>query len=712
MAVTSGFFNSLNGDRRYNAEQMSSLFDGIINDGVFINIGTAFKVSPEDGQNIVVGPGRAWFNSAWINNDSDLLIPLSDSEILLDRIDAVVIEVNHDEAVRNGTIQVITGVPSSGPLNPTLINSGKIHQYPLAYIFRSAGSKIVTQGDITNKVGTSECPYITGILQTLNADNLLAQWDGEFNAWFDEIKLILDDLDSDTVLNLASRILMLERNFEDLIRDGYIYDYLDDSSNDIIRDSIGSGSMIEGRSTINQSSESNGSTQSPVQIVESYKVGDVLVTARRDLDRSWLVCDGSSIYRSDYPLLADLFQFSPAGSWNLADAWTSQTTELRDITFGDGYYVAVGSTYAGSAFWESQVRRATSLIGPWGTWANAEYMIEQCFRSNNNRGGVEGVGFYNNYNLFYGTYKNSEEAEARLLTVSTLSSGSVSTDQQTLWSGQDASCTRYVYLNGDHIVLGGRKASSGTYACLAFCSDFVLGEWTRVLTLWTSPSLGYETMELCAEATCLIHDGNMYIAGGFRRDDDYNYIAMVAYTTSLTNGLWTYRDLWSGNADGRVTGLLYVNGIYIIAGHGGNLGETHGIVGWTDEFSSDIDKWYLTNIGVGENVFLYDLAYVDGYYVAVGKRGSGTATEAIIVYTTDPSKEWIVKVLWAGSNAVVSRIKYENGDWIAVGRVTDLSASSTNDKDKARYGWVDKNSISVPTITMSEPLRAYIKASE
>ena len=44
MSVTSGFFNSLNGDRRYNAEQMSSIFDGIINDGIFANIGTAFGV--------------------------------------------------------------------------------------------------------------------------------------------------------------------------------------------------------------------------------------------------------------------------------------------------------------------------------------------------------------------------------------------------------------------------------------------------------------------------------------------------------------------------------------------------------------------------------------------------------------------------------------------------------------------------------------------
>ena len=34
MAVTSGFFNSVNHDRLYDAEQLSSIFDGIIIDGV------------------------------------------------------------------------------------------------------------------------------------------------------------------------------------------------------------------------------------------------------------------------------------------------------------------------------------------------------------------------------------------------------------------------------------------------------------------------------------------------------------------------------------------------------------------------------------------------------------------------------------------------------------------------------------------------------
>lgn len=39
MAVTYGFFNSVNGDRKYNADQMSSYFDGLVTDGVYEKIG-------------------------------------------------------------------------------------------------------------------------------------------------------------------------------------------------------------------------------------------------------------------------------------------------------------------------------------------------------------------------------------------------------------------------------------------------------------------------------------------------------------------------------------------------------------------------------------------------------------------------------------------------------------------------------------------------
>lgn len=203
MSVTSGFFNSVNGDRRYNAEQMSSLFNGIINDGIFASIGSAFEVKAKSDNTITVGIGRAWFNSVWVDNDAILSIVADDAEILLDRYDAVVIEVNRSVAVRDGAIKFIKGAAASNPQKPTMISTNEVHQYPLAYIYRPAGSSEITQSNITNMIGTSSCPFITGILQVQNIDHIVAQWEAQWNEWFNEVK---EQLSEDVAANLQDQI--------------------------------------------------------------------------------------------------------------------------------------------------------------------------------------------------------------------------------------------------------------------------------------------------------------------------------------------------------------------------------------------------------------------------------------------------------------------------------------------------------------------------
>lgn len=184
MSVTSGFFNSLNGDRRYNAEQMSAVFDGIINDGIFANIGTAFFVKADTGNTVIVGIGRAWFNSTWLLNDALLPLTASISEILLDRIDCVVIEIHHGDDVRDGRIKIVKGTPSSSPKRPAMVRTADVNQYPLAYIYRKANSSSIIQADITNMIGTSSAPYITGILQVQNIDKIVAQWENQWSTFY------------------------------------------------------------------------------------------------------------------------------------------------------------------------------------------------------------------------------------------------------------------------------------------------------------------------------------------------------------------------------------------------------------------------------------------------------------------------------------------------------------------------------------------------
>lgn len=193
MSVSSGFFNSLNGDRKYNAAQMSAIFDGLIVDGVFASIGTAFAVKAAGGLTVNVGIGKAWFDHTWTVNDSILPMTAPEAEVLLDRIDAVVLEVNGTESVRENTIKFVKGNPSSAPSRPTLTNEGNVHQYPLCYIYRKYGTAIINQADITPMVGTESTPFVTGILQTISLDELLGKWQDELDRFTDARSQEVDD---------------------------------------------------------------------------------------------------------------------------------------------------------------------------------------------------------------------------------------------------------------------------------------------------------------------------------------------------------------------------------------------------------------------------------------------------------------------------------------------------------------------------------------
>ena len=219
MTVSSGFFNSINHDRLYDAEQVSSIFDGIIEDGVYESIGEAFMVSPyADGNDtVIVGTGRAWFDHTWTLNDAQFAITLDPPNTLLGRIDTIVIDIDHRDSVRKNSIIVVSGTPSDSPVAPSLLNEELHKQYPIADIKIEAGvSGVITASNITYRVGTDDCPLVTGPLEAMNISNYFQQMESEFdiwhedvkeewNTWYQDVKDVFDDL-TEGKINLSTSV--------------------------------------------------------------------------------------------------------------------------------------------------------------------------------------------------------------------------------------------------------------------------------------------------------------------------------------------------------------------------------------------------------------------------------------------------------------------------------------------------------------------------
>lgn len=186
MSFASGFFNSVDHDRLYDATDISRLFDGLIRDGIFASIGDCLVVKQSNQMNVTVGTGRAWFNHTWSYNDALYPVTIPPSEILMDRIDAIVLEINSVEAVRANSIKLIKGTPSSKPTKPALTNTKEVHQYPLAYVTVGKEVTSIRQADIENCVGTSACPFVTGILEVISIEQLIPQWKDILNRFVEE----------------------------------------------------------------------------------------------------------------------------------------------------------------------------------------------------------------------------------------------------------------------------------------------------------------------------------------------------------------------------------------------------------------------------------------------------------------------------------------------------------------------------------------------
>lgn len=188
MSVSSGFFNSVNGDRKYDAEELGAIFDGILKDGVYSTIGGAFAVSVSEGMFIQVDSGRAWFDHTWTLNDAPIILEVIEPPLYMSRYDAVVLEINKTETGRTNQIKIINGLASDTPVKPEMIKTDTIIQYPLAYILVEDNITEILPEKIEVTVGTDECPFCSGILQQVTIDELLAAWQQEFDTCLDSWK--------------------------------------------------------------------------------------------------------------------------------------------------------------------------------------------------------------------------------------------------------------------------------------------------------------------------------------------------------------------------------------------------------------------------------------------------------------------------------------------------------------------------------------------
>ena len=191
MAVTSGFFNSISGDRLYNADQMSLYFEGLISQGVFENVGNRLHVTASTGMAVSVGTGRAIVQSKWIKNDSELSLSIGASDVQKNRIDAIALR--YSATAREVSIVVKAGTPATGTASPpTRATGADVYELYLAYVSVPKATTAITQDLITDLRPSAQCGWITGIIDQVDTSDLFAQWQAAYQAFYTQTTAAFD----------------------------------------------------------------------------------------------------------------------------------------------------------------------------------------------------------------------------------------------------------------------------------------------------------------------------------------------------------------------------------------------------------------------------------------------------------------------------------------------------------------------------------------
>ena len=158
--VSSGFYDAVNNDRTYSADDMNNIFYNVFGDGVIAKstADNALKVISGGGSVIQIYSGNAIFGRRWFISDTfhGFTIPVNSAAYA--RMDSVIARVDTRVAERVAKLVYITGTPDSAVEPPEINQTGGVIEYRIANIKVPIGAAIPEE--IYDLRGTDECPFI------------------------------------------------------------------------------------------------------------------------------------------------------------------------------------------------------------------------------------------------------------------------------------------------------------------------------------------------------------------------------------------------------------------------------------------------------------------------------------------------------------------------------------------------------------------------
>lgn len=176
------FYNSQNGDRKYNADGHSDFMSPFFAPGVFEG---SLQVTANDNMTVTIAPGYAWvpISGSTVKRlrhfTEPITIDIETASGTLDRIDTIVIR--RDDTERDVIAAYTKGSLSSEPVPTAPTRSGATYELVIAQISVPAGTVRIDQSMITDtRMDPDLCGYVCATVEEIDFTQITAQFEQFF----------------------------------------------------------------------------------------------------------------------------------------------------------------------------------------------------------------------------------------------------------------------------------------------------------------------------------------------------------------------------------------------------------------------------------------------------------------------------------------------------------------------------------------------------
>jgi len=178
----SGFFNSVEDDRTYNAVHFANYFGVLVSDGVFPNPSTNMQVLEHTGMKVKISKGMAWIKAYFAHNMADYTLSIEPADGTLKRIDRIVLRLDLNSRLIKP--EVIKGKFGTLPVAPTLVRNDEIHDIALADVYVANGTTAINQGMITDqRLNKDLCGLVHALINQVDTTTIFNQYQSWFNQY-------------------------------------------------------------------------------------------------------------------------------------------------------------------------------------------------------------------------------------------------------------------------------------------------------------------------------------------------------------------------------------------------------------------------------------------------------------------------------------------------------------------------------------------------